>query len=198
MAQRPASRQNWRWWVAGLLLAVLAGALGAWGGAQWSPAAPRLTQEDIDAAVLHTLHTQNLPSKSARAAAVITAAARALFEGRFCVCKVCNTAASMSSWVKRGAAGDHWAPPQAPSAPANTASNKPATHQRQFWREAGRWAMTCPSPRGSCEATTGGSGCRDGLGRWTGARLITANITQPVMLECHEPVKPEISGFTGS
>ena len=71
MAQRPASRQNWRWWVAGLLLAVLAGALGAWGGAQWSPAAPRLTQEDIDAAVLHTLHTQNLPSKSARAAAVI-------------------------------------------------------------------------------------------------------------------------------
>ena len=66
-----AKRLSWRAWGGGLVLALLAVALGAWGGARWSPAAPRLTQEDIDAAVLHTLHTQNLPSRSARAAAVI-------------------------------------------------------------------------------------------------------------------------------
>ncbi len=66
-----AKRLSWRAWGGGLVLALLAVALGAWGGARWSSAAPRLTQEDIDAAVLHTLHTQNLPSRSARAAAVI-------------------------------------------------------------------------------------------------------------------------------
>ncbi len=66
-----AKRPPWRGWVGSLVLAVAAGALGAWGGVSWSPAGPRLTQEDIDAAVLHTLQTQNLPSRSARAAAVI-------------------------------------------------------------------------------------------------------------------------------
>ncbi len=66
-----ARRQSWRGWIGGLVIAGLAASLGAWGGARWAPSAPRLTQEDIDAAVLHTLQTQNLPSRSARAAAVI-------------------------------------------------------------------------------------------------------------------------------
>lgn len=35
------------------------------------PLPPALTQRDIDAAVLHTLHTQDLPSRAARAAQVI-------------------------------------------------------------------------------------------------------------------------------
>jgi S1-C subfamily serine protease len=64
-------RHAWRRWAWGALLLVGAAALGAWGGSQWSPAGPRLTQQDIDAAVLHTLQTQQLPSRSARAAAVI-------------------------------------------------------------------------------------------------------------------------------
>jgi S1-C subfamily serine protease len=72
VADQPLPRHpSWRWWIGGIVLAVAAGILGAWGGARWSTVAPRLTQEDIDAAVLHTLQTQNLPSRSARAAAVI-------------------------------------------------------------------------------------------------------------------------------
>ena len=61
---------SWRWWIVALSL-LMASALGVWGGATWSPATPRLTQADIDAAVLHTWQTQTLPSRSARAAAVI-------------------------------------------------------------------------------------------------------------------------------
>ena len=40
----------------------------------WRPAAPALTQKDIDAAVLHTLSTQDLPSQQARAAAAVQGA----------------------------------------------------------------------------------------------------------------------------
>lgn len=64
-------RSSWRVWLWGGLVVVLAAALGAWAGVQWSPRAPRITQDDIHAAVLHTLQTQTLPSRSARAAAVI-------------------------------------------------------------------------------------------------------------------------------
>ena len=73
-AEASSSSNRRRFWQGRLgvwMLVVLAGALGAWGGTRWAPAAPRLTQNDIDAAVLHTLQTQNLPSRSARAAAVI-------------------------------------------------------------------------------------------------------------------------------
>jgi serine protease DegQ len=65
-----AQPTSWRWWIVALSL-LMASALGVWGGATWSPATPRLTQADIDAAVLHTWQTQTLPSRSARAAAVI-------------------------------------------------------------------------------------------------------------------------------
>ena len=53
-------------------IAVLAGLLGAslwWGWQQ--PPAQRITQKDIDAAVLRTLETQPLPSAAARAAAAV-------------------------------------------------------------------------------------------------------------------------------
>ena len=66
-AGRPASRNA----LAVLLLALGVG-LGAGGLALWSPDAPRkLTQKDIDAAVLRTLQTATLPSQSARAADTI-------------------------------------------------------------------------------------------------------------------------------
>ena len=65
-----AQPTSWRWWIVALSL-LMASALGVWGVATWSPATPRLTQADIDAAVLHTWQTQTLPSRSARAAAVI-------------------------------------------------------------------------------------------------------------------------------
>ena len=55
------------------LLALASAALGAWWGPQ-ATSSPRLTQEDIDAAVLHTLQTHNLPSRTARAAALIAPA----------------------------------------------------------------------------------------------------------------------------
>ena len=41
---------------------------------QLHPAAPKLTQQDIDAAVLHSLNTQDLPSPAARAAAAVQGA----------------------------------------------------------------------------------------------------------------------------
>jgi S1-C subfamily serine protease len=58
-------------WFKGLLLVMVSVLAGAWAVLAWRPDAPRLTQADIDAAVLHTWQTQNLPSRSARAAAVI-------------------------------------------------------------------------------------------------------------------------------
>lgn len=54
--------------IAGLLLASLVCSL-LYGS--WPLAAQRFTQDDINAAVLHALHTQNLPSKSAKAAELI-------------------------------------------------------------------------------------------------------------------------------
>lgn len=57
-----------------VLLAFVSALLGAWAASRWGTPAPRLTQDDIDAAVLHTLQTQNLPSRSARAAATIAPA----------------------------------------------------------------------------------------------------------------------------
>ena len=58
-------------WLKGLLLVIVSGLVGAWAMLTWRPDAPPLTQADIDAAVLHTWQTQSLPSRSARAAAVI-------------------------------------------------------------------------------------------------------------------------------
>jgi S1-C subfamily serine protease len=57
--------RHWRWLALAALLVLLAQAL-------WPGAAQRqLTQQDIDAAVLKTLETANLPSPAARAAALI-------------------------------------------------------------------------------------------------------------------------------
>ncbi|QNP49803.1 S1C family serine protease [Diaphorobacter aerolatus] len=53
------------------VLALNAGVLGYWGHEQKNRAPQQLTQKDIDAAVLHTLATQTLPSPTARAAAKI-------------------------------------------------------------------------------------------------------------------------------
>ncbi|MDP3701967.1 MAG: trypsin-like peptidase domain-containing protein [Hylemonella sp.] len=57
--------QHWRWLAMAALLVLLVQAL--WPGA----AQRKLTQQDIDAAVLKTLETANLPSPAARAAAVV-------------------------------------------------------------------------------------------------------------------------------
>ena len=66
-AAHPRSRKG----LAVLLLALGVG-LGAGGLALWSHDAPRkLTQKDIDAAVLRTLQTASLPSQTARAADTI-------------------------------------------------------------------------------------------------------------------------------
>lgn len=54
----------WTFFIWGVLLALGATELRA----RWSPPPPALTQRDIDDAVLHTLTTQNLPSRAARAA----------------------------------------------------------------------------------------------------------------------------------
>ena len=64
MLQRPAPAPL------ALLVLVLALVLGLLALSLWTlqrPAAPRLTQDDIDAAVLHTLETKVLPSPTARA-----------------------------------------------------------------------------------------------------------------------------------
>ncbi|SFD33792.1 S1C family serine protease [Paracidovorax konjaci] len=53
-----------------LLVLMLAASLW-WGWRQSQGVPPRLTQKDIDAAVLHTLQTQPLPSAAARAAAAV-------------------------------------------------------------------------------------------------------------------------------
>jgi S1-C subfamily serine protease len=62
-------RRIW-WWLMTVLLAGTSALLGAWAVHHWWPP-QRLTQDDIDAAVLHTLQTQALPSKAAQAAAII-------------------------------------------------------------------------------------------------------------------------------
>lgn len=56
------------WAAAGLALAFAAGLACTW---LVRPAPHTLTQDDIDAAVLHTLQTKSLPSRTARAAAVV-------------------------------------------------------------------------------------------------------------------------------
>jgi S1-C subfamily serine protease len=53
-----------------LLLALILG-MGAAGIAMWPKQARRFTQEDIDAAVLHTMRTATLPSPAAKAAEII-------------------------------------------------------------------------------------------------------------------------------
>lgn len=55
------------WFVAGLAIAAL---FALWLGPLQAVRAP-LTQEDIDAAVLHTMETKNMPSRAARAAAAV-------------------------------------------------------------------------------------------------------------------------------
>jgi len=72
-APAPRAASIWR-----TLALVLLGACLALAGERvlqvWRPAAPALTQKDIDAAVLHTLSTQELPSAQARAAAAVQGA----------------------------------------------------------------------------------------------------------------------------
>ncbi|MDT0139131.1 trypsin-like peptidase domain-containing protein [Acidovorax sp. PRC11] len=70
-APAPAAHGGLRWRAAAALLAA-ALAASLWWGWQQSRAVPqRLTQQDIDAAVLHTLSTQPLPSAAARAAEAV-------------------------------------------------------------------------------------------------------------------------------
>lgn len=70
-AHAPAAHGGLRWKAAAALLAA-ALAASLWWGWQQSRAVPqRLTQQDIDAAVLHTLSTQPLPSAAARAAEAV-------------------------------------------------------------------------------------------------------------------------------
>ena len=66
-----APRRRVHPWIWMALVAVVSALIGAGWASKGLPGSPRLTQQDIDAAVLHTLQTQNLPSRSARAAAVI-------------------------------------------------------------------------------------------------------------------------------
>lgn len=72
--QTPAPQRSPRtllrrgWWVAVVVLAALVAALLL--GPTGKPA-PAITQDDINAAVLHALQTQDLPARAARAAAVI-------------------------------------------------------------------------------------------------------------------------------
>lgn len=57
-------------WVAFMLCAVLTATL-TWAFTRHAQGPKALTQADIDAAVLHTLNTQDLPSRAARAAQII-------------------------------------------------------------------------------------------------------------------------------
>ncbi len=73
--QAASAEKKWRWdrvamFLMGLLVAVLAFEVRE----AWSPAKPELTQKDIDAAVLHALTTQDLPSPTAKAAAAVQGA----------------------------------------------------------------------------------------------------------------------------
>ena len=58
-----------RW--AMLLLGLAIGAAMWWASERWGAPRQMLTQKDIDAAVLHTLATQDLPSRTAKAAGLI-------------------------------------------------------------------------------------------------------------------------------
>ena len=58
-----------RW--AMLLLGLAIGAAMWWASERWGAPRQVLTQKDIDAAVLHTLATQDLPSRTAKAASLI-------------------------------------------------------------------------------------------------------------------------------
>jgi len=75
-APAAAAPSRWRrmlgWRNAGLAAALLAALmLGLSIGTPWRDRGIALTQKDIDAAVLHTLETKNLPSRQARAAAAV-------------------------------------------------------------------------------------------------------------------------------
>ena len=67
LAQVPAATHHRLWAVIAVLSCLLAASL--WWGRP--PPPPALTQKDIDAAVMHTLQTQPLPSAAARAAAAV-------------------------------------------------------------------------------------------------------------------------------
>ncbi|XDF36485.1 trypsin-like peptidase domain-containing protein [Paracidovorax avenae] len=67
----PAARRPWRKQLGGALAAMLVAAGFGWLAWRMPPPAPRITQQDIDAAVLHTLSTQPLPSAAARAAEAV-------------------------------------------------------------------------------------------------------------------------------
>lgn len=74
-AQRRGAARPLRWdWVAVFLLGLTLTVLAYEVRHAMSPGKPELTQKDIDAAVLHTLSTQDLPSATARAAAAVQAA----------------------------------------------------------------------------------------------------------------------------
>ena len=67
--------KRWRWdFIAVFLLGALISLLGVGFGQFFWPARAPLTQKDIDAAVLHTLQTKELPSASAKAAASVQGA----------------------------------------------------------------------------------------------------------------------------
>lgn len=63
-------RLRWDWLAIFLLGMLLTLALLQLSG-RLAPARPELTQKDIDAAVLHSLGTQDLPSATAKAAAAV-------------------------------------------------------------------------------------------------------------------------------
>ncbi|AVT08706.1 S1C family serine protease [Paracidovorax avenae] len=69
-AAAPSRTRPSRRWLGGALAAVLVAGFG-WLAWRMPPPAPRITQQDIDAAVLHTLSTQPLPSAAARAAEAV-------------------------------------------------------------------------------------------------------------------------------
>ena len=71
LVARGAQRlQRMPFWAVCLLCALL-GATVTWALTRQPNASQKLTQADIDAAVLHTLNTQDLPSRAARAAQLI-------------------------------------------------------------------------------------------------------------------------------
>ncbi|AVS61125.1 peptidase S1 [Paracidovorax avenae] len=69
-AAAPSRARPSRRWLGGVLAIVLVAGFG-WLAWRMPPPAPRITQQDIDAAVLHTLSTQPLPSAAARAAEAV-------------------------------------------------------------------------------------------------------------------------------
>ncbi|MDA8448624.1 trypsin-like peptidase domain-containing protein [Acidovorax sp. NCPPB 3859] len=69
-AAAPSRARPSRRWLGGVLATVLVAGFG-WLAWRMPPPAPRITQQDIDAAVLHTLSTQPLPSAAARAAEAV-------------------------------------------------------------------------------------------------------------------------------